>query len=98
MATFNVKNEQIASKYEYADDNLKISGTFYKDKKTGELQKYDASVATADGSAFIGTVNAEFKDGDFVYSMPPTTKHNTELIWAALIEIEIEINKYGNED
>ena len=98
MATFNVKNEQIASKYEYADDNLKISGTFYKDKKTGVLQKYDASVATADGSTFIGTVNAELEDGELVYSMPPTTKHNTDLIWAALFEIENDINKYEDEN
>jgi len=92
MATFEIKNKQIANQYEYTDENLKFKGSFHKDYDTNVLQKYDGSVFTADESVFIGTVNAELKDGKQIYSIPPTTKEITTLIWAAIDEIEKNIN------
>lgn len=95
MGTFNVISSTLNSQYEYKDANLVVNGSFAKDATTDTLQNISGSCyrITPEGEQgdYVGNFNGIMRDGEIRYSLSEMSRKDSNKVWDAIDEIEVNI-------
>ena len=98
MSKFEIKSQTISTSYEYANESVIVAGTFDKDGMSQEqnVKGIRGDVYLKDESGNRGRMIGNFHgspdgQGGFLYDLSQMTKEQSDLTWAAIVEIEAEI-------
>ena len=87
--------------YEYKNESVEVTGSYSKDATTGTMMNVSgkAYVTTPDGRGdYIGNFNGYMRDGEVRYSLSEMSRKNSNLVWNAIDEIELNIIGSNNEE
>lgn len=94
MGTFVITSQTTNAQYEYRDNAIIVQGNFAKDASTGTLKSISGSCYLKDGDnqgEYIGNFNGYPRNGEIRYDLSEMTRQNSNLVWNATDEIELEI-------
>ena len=101
MSTFTVTSSNLNCGYEYKNESVEVSGSYSKDATTDTMTNVSgtAYVTTPDGRGdYIGNFNGYMRDGEVRYSLSEMSRKNSNLVWNAIDEIELNIIGSNNEE
>lgn len=101
MGTFTVTSSNLNCGYEYKNESVEVSGSYSKDATTDTMTNVSgaAYVTTPDGRGeYIGNFNGYMRDGEVRYSLSEMSRKNSNLVWNAIDEIELNIIGTNNEE
>lgn len=94
MGNFVVKNVTSNATYEYTGDSIIVTGNYVKNATTGALQTYNGQCyrknAQGQQGEYFGNFNGFLREGsqEVKYSMSEMSRRDSNLVWAAIDEIE----------
>lgn len=94
MGTFVIKSQTLNAQYEYKDESLVVMGNFNKDASNESLQSINGSCYrnnNGEQGDYVGNFNGYPRDGEIRYDLSEMTRQNSNLVWNAIDEIELEI-------
>lgn len=93
---FRIISETNNAAYEYKDTGIIVQGNYAKDATNGNLQNISGSCYRLDVNGnqgeFIGNFNGYTRDGEVRYTLSEMTKAQSDIVWAAIEDIEASIN------
>ena len=101
MGTFTVTSSNLNCGYEYKNESVEVSGSYSKDATTDTMINVSgtAYVTTPDGRGdYIGNFNGYMRDGEVRYSLSEMSRKNSNLVWNAIDEIELNIIGTNEEE
>lgn len=101
MSTFTVTSSNLNCGYEYKNESVEVSGSYSKDATTDTMTNVSgtAYVTTPDGRGdYIGNFNGYMRDGEVRYSLSEMSRKNSNLVWNAIDEIELNIIGTNEEE
>ena len=101
MGTFTVTSSDLNCGYEYKNESVEVSGSYSKDATTDTMMNVSgtAYVTTPDGRGdYIGNFNGYMRDGEVRYSLSEMSRKNSNLVWNAIDEIELNIIGTNTEE
>ena len=92
MGKFTTTQSNLDNQYSYINESVMISGNYILDAKTSAFKNVSGSVFAYDENNvqgdFIGSFSGSLVDGEMNYSLSQMTKAQSDLVWAAINEIE----------
>ena len=101
MSTFTVTSSNLNCGYEYKNESVEVTGSYSKDATTDTMTNVSgtAYVTTPDGRGdYIGNFNGYMRDGEVRYSLSEMSRKNSNLVWNAIDEIELNIIGTNGEE
>ena len=101
MSTFTVTSSNLNCGYEYKNESVEVTGSYSKDATTDTMINVSgtAYVTTPDGRGdYIGNFNGYMRDNEVRYSLSEMSRKNSNLVWNAIDEIELNIIGSNNEE
>lgn len=101
MGTFTVTSSNLNCGYEYKNESVEVTGSYSKDATTDTMTNVSgtAYVTTPDGRGdYIGNFNGYMRDGEVRYSLSEMSRKNSNLVWNAIDEIELNIIGTNEEE
>ena len=101
MGTFTITSSNLNCGYEYKNESVEVSGSYSKDATTDTMMNVSGTVyvTTPDGRGdYIGNFNGYMRDGEVRYSLSEMSRKNSNLVWNAIDEIELNIIGSNNEE
>lgn len=96
MATFEITSEVKNSQYKYENNDVIVNGGFVTNTKDNKVTNINGGVYHKENDqqgAFIGNFNGQLRNDEIKYSLSEMTKADSDLVWAAIEDIETEILK-----
>ena len=92
MKDFKITSETNNSQYEYKNDSIIVQGSAVKDVTTGVVQSISGSCYRNNQNEmgeYFGNFNGYMRDGVIRYSVSEMTRQDSNLVWAAIDDIEV---------
>lgn len=86
MSTFQIKQSNVHQQYEYADENVAVTGQIVKDGQSGEVKSITGNM-TKSGS-YLCNFSGTMRDGNIRYSVSDVAQQDANDVWAAIAAIE----------
>lgn len=95
MGNFKVINETKNSQYGYDNTDVIVNGNYNTNVKDGVVMNISGSVYRKNSSGeqgeYIGNFNGQARDGEVKYSLSEMTRSDSNIVWAAIDDIESNI-------
>ena len=101
MGTFIITSSKLNNGYDFNNESVMVQGTYTKDATTDILQNVSGQVyelAVGGRGEYIGNFNGYMRDGEVRYSLSEMSRKNSNLVWNAIDEIELNIIGTNTEE
>ena len=97
MGKFEIKNQNLTTQFEYENENVTVTGSYSSDKGETAVQGINGQIHRLPdgegGGEYVGNFSGTLVDGEMEYTLSRMTRRNTTLAWAAIDDIEQNINR-----
>lgn len=95
MANFKVISETKNTQYGYDNTDVIVNGNYNTNTKDGVVMNISGSVYRKNSSGeqgeYIGNFNGQMRNDEMKYSLSEMTRSDSNLVWAAIDDIESNI-------
>ena len=88
MSTFSIKQSNVHQQYEYADENVAVTGQIVKDGQSGVVKSVTGNM-TKEGS-YLCNFSGTMREDSMRYSVSDVAQQDATNVWAAIAAIERE--------
>ena len=95
MGNFKVISETKNTQYGYDNSGVIVNGNYNTNTKDNVVTNISGSVYRKNSSGeqgeYIGNFNGQMRDGEMKYSLSEMSRSDSDLVWAAIEDIESNI-------